>query len=74
LVGKQLPPHHIDRIDMTVGTTRKNPMRHLGTIISALCAANAWSFVRLSKRYVVRIETGGLSHRQQSGPYPSKSD
>jgi hypothetical protein len=73
MVGKQPPRHHIDEIDMTVGTTR-NPMRRVGTTILALSAANAWSFKRPSDRHVVRIETGYLSHRQQSGPYPSKSD
>jgi hypothetical protein len=63
----------IDEIDMTVGKTR-NPMRRLGTTILALSAANAWSFKRPSDWHVVRIETGCLSHRQQSGLYPSKSD
>jgi len=63
----------IDEIDMTAGMTR-NPMRRLGTTILALSAANAWSFRRPSDWHVVRIETGCLSHRQQSGLYPSKSD
>jgi len=58
---------------MTVGMMR-NPMRHLGTTIAALCAADAWSFERLSTRIVMRVETGCLSQRQQSGRYPSKSD
>jgi uncharacterized membrane protein len=65
--------HYIGAIDMTVGMTR-SPMRHLGTTIAALCAANAWSFVRPSKRHVVRIVTGGLSLMRQSGRYPRKSD
>jgi metal-dependent HD superfamily phosphatase/phosphodiesterase len=73
LVGKPPPRHHIDETDMTVGTMR-NPMRRLGTTILALSAANAWSFMRPSDRRVVRIETGYLSHRQQSGRYPRKSD
>src|SRR5437870_12459130 len=65
--------HHIDEIDMTAGMTR-NPMRRLGTTIAALCATNAWSFERPSDRRIVRVETGCLSHQQQSGLYPSKSD
>jgi hypothetical protein len=47
-------------------------MRHLGTTITALCAANVWSFERLSERQVVRVVPGCLSH--QSGRYPRKSD
>jgi hypothetical protein len=73
MVGKPPLRHHIDEIDMTVGMTR-DPMRHLGTTITALCAADAWSFVRPSKRYVMRIESGCLSHQTQSGRYPRKSD
>jgi hypothetical protein len=72
-VGKQPPRHHIGEIDMTVGMTR-TPMRRLGTTIDALCAANAWSFERPSKRFVMRIESGCLSHQVQSGRYPRTSD
>src|SRR5215510_14998997 len=73
MVGEPPPRHHIGEIDMTVGMTR-NPMRHLGTTITALSAADAWSFVRPSNRYVMRIVSGCLSHQTQSGLYPRKSD
>ena len=49
-------------------------MRHLGTTIAALSAANVWSLKRPIERIFVRVESGCLTHRQQSGRYPRQSD
>jgi hypothetical protein len=49
-------------------------MRHLGTTIAALSAANVWSIKRPSERSLMRVESGCLTHRQQSGRYPRQSD
>jgi hypothetical protein len=49
-------------------------MRHLGTTIAALSAANVWSVKRPIERSFMRVELGCLAHRQQSGRYPRQSD
>ena len=49
-------------------------MRHLGTTIAALSAADVWSLMRPIERIFVRVESGCLTHRQQSGRYPRQSD
>jgi hypothetical protein len=76
-VGKPPSRHHINgiRLDMSLEGMMRNPMRRLGTYISALSAAAAWSFNRPSDRCVMRVESGCLSHtKQQSGIRLSKSD
>jgi hypothetical protein len=68
-VGKLPARHHID--DMSLALMR-TPMRRLGTTITALRAASAWSIMRPSDRLVVRVASGCRFY-QQSG-FHLKSD
>ncbi len=49
-------------------------MRHLGTTIAALSAANVRSLKRPGERSIMSVESGCLTHRQQSGRYPRHSE
>ncbi len=64
-VGEPPTRPHIDHMTLAELMMR-NPMRRLGTYITALSAANAWSFNRPSDRRAMRVISGCLSHQQQS--------
>jgi hypothetical protein len=57
----ELPPTHV------VGGMTRNPMRRTGPYLTALCAANAWSFNRLSKRLVMGVRILGSVSQTRHG-------
>jgi len=50
-----------------VGGMTRNPMRHTGRYLTALSAANAWSFNRLSKRPVMCVAIQGSVSQTRFG-------